>query len=78
MRIKTKGLTTPIPSKANMAVPKKRGYFFQPTTGGSFRGSDISCKKNKASAIPNVLKASHRRVKLITPCLQSSRVLLFL
>lgn len=30
-----------MPSKANTAVPKKRGYFFQPATIGRLWGSGI-------------------------------------
>lgn len=41
-----------MPSKANTAVPKKSGYFFQPATIGRLQGSGIFCRKeetNKAS-----------------------------
>lgn len=46
-----KALTTPIPSKANIAVPKNNGYFFQPTTGGSCRGSTISWRKQSTTVL---------------------------
>lgn len=40
-------LTTPMPSKANTAVPKKSGYFFQPATIGRLWGFGIFWRKKK-------------------------------
>lgn len=36
-----------MPSKANTAVPKKSGYFFQPATIGRLWGSGIFWKKKQ-------------------------------
>lgn len=48
-----------MPSKANTAVPKKSGYFFQPATTGRLWGSGIFWRKkekNKASYICTYFK----------------------
>lgn len=66
-----------MPSKANIAVPKKSGYFFQPATIGRLWGSGIFWRKkekNNASYICTYFKEFlNERAKSHTSQLNSSK-----